>query len=421
MVLSADQKVQGPLDFAIVDEIDNILIDEARTPLIISGSTAESIDLYRKFASLAYRKFASLARRFRKDEDFEIDEEAHRLTLTDEGIRKAEAALKVDNLFTPEHQETLHYLENALKALHMFHKEQHYIVKDGRVMIVDEFTGRLMPDRRYSDGLHQALEAKEGLKVQRAPPRGKAGSDLQDTEGEVRGDRRGGRTAAQGGAACPDRDELDREVRIPVEAPEKARSVPPRPQRQVPREGGGDRRRGREARGDHGGDKHGRKGDGHQARGRGRRARRAARHRLPAPRIPPDRQPAEDDLLRIFGGDRIGPLMDRLGMKEGEAIEHNLLTSAIRRAQKRVEGRNFEIRKRLLEFDLVLAKQPRMSGPSSIATFTTCSRRSPKTSSMPTPLQTDPAMPGTSMAWRGSSRRTVRSRHLRSRGWTTPG
>jgi len=159
MVLSADQKVQGPLDFAIVDEIDNILIDEARTPLIISGSTAESIDLY--------RKFASLARRFKKDEDFEIDEEAHRLTLTDEGIRKAEAALNVDNLFTPEHQETLHYLENALKALHMFHREQHYIVKDGRVMIVDEFTGRLMPDRRYSDGLHQALEAKEGLKVQR--------------------------------------------------------------------------------------------------------------------------------------------------------------------------------------------------------------------------------------------------------------
>ncbi|GAF95186.1 unnamed protein product, partial [marine sediment metagenome] len=140
MVLTSDRKVQGSLDFAIVDEIDNILIDEARTPLIISGSAAEALD--------RYRKFAALSRRFRQDVDFEIDEESRRLTLTDSGIHKAEQALSVENLFTPEHQETLHHIETALRSLHLFHKEQHYIVKDGRVMIVDDFTGRLMPDRR---------------------------------------------------------------------------------------------------------------------------------------------------------------------------------------------------------------------------------------------------------------------------------
>ncbi|HEX32718.1 MAG TPA: preprotein translocase subunit SecA, partial [Candidatus Acetothermia bacterium] len=159
MVLSIDQKVQGPLDFAIIDEIDNILIDEARTPLIISGSTAESID--------KYRKFATVVRRFKRDVDFEIDEETKRLSLTDAGIHKGEQALSIDNLYAPENTEALHHLETALRALHLFQKERDYIVKDGRVMIVDAFTGRLMPDRRYSDGLHQALEAKEGMMVQR--------------------------------------------------------------------------------------------------------------------------------------------------------------------------------------------------------------------------------------------------------------
>jgi len=96
-----------------------------------------------------------------------MDEESRRLTLTDEGIRKAENALSIENIFGPEHTETLHHIETALRALHFYKKEQQYIVKDGRVMIVDDFTGRLMPDRRYSDGLHQAIEAKEGLKVQR--------------------------------------------------------------------------------------------------------------------------------------------------------------------------------------------------------------------------------------------------------------
>ena len=159
MVHTTDRKVQGPLDFAIVDEIYNILIDEARTPLIISGSATDALD--------KYRTFATLTKRFQRDVDFEMDEETRRLTLTDEGIHKAENALSIDNIFSPEHTETLHHIETALRALHFFKKERQYIVKDERVMIVDEFTGRLMPDRRYSDGLHQAIEAKEGLKVQR--------------------------------------------------------------------------------------------------------------------------------------------------------------------------------------------------------------------------------------------------------------
>jgi len=214
MVHSFDQKVQGPLDFAIVDEIDNILVDEARTPLIISGSATDALD--------RYRKFAALTKRFHRDEDFEMDEESRRLTLSDEGIRKVENALSIENIFAPEHTETLHHIETALRALHFFKREQQYIVKDGRVMIVDEFTGRLMPDRRYSDGLHQAIEAKEGLKVQResqtlaqitlqhyfqrykglsgmtgtdtdqqaASTRSQAGSNLPFSKGEVRSNRR---------------------------------------------------------------------------------------------------------------------------------------------------------------------------------------------------------------------------------------
>ena len=159
LVLSWDQRVQTSLDYAIVDEIDNILIDEARTPLIISGSTSQSAQLYKQFAKLAPR--------FKKDIDFEIDEKSRRVHLTEEGVRKAEKLLEVENIFAPQYVELLHHLELALRALHLYHRDVDYIVKDGRVIIVDEFTGRLMPDRRWSDGLHQAVEAKEGLEIRR--------------------------------------------------------------------------------------------------------------------------------------------------------------------------------------------------------------------------------------------------------------
>jgi preprotein translocase subunit SecA len=418
MVLSADQKVQGPLDFAIVDEIDNILIDEARTPLIISGSTEQAYDLY--------RKFAGLVRRFRRDEDFEIDEESRRLTLMDEGIHKAERSLDVENLFTPEHQETLHYIENALRALHLFQKEQHYIVKDGRVMIVDEFTGRLMPDRRYSDGLHQALEAKENLTIQREsqtlasitlqhyfqlynglcgmtgtakteedefkqiyalpvlviptnmPLRREAKPDLifravnakfEALADEIEGMHAEGRPVLIGTNSIEKSEHVSRlltarklphhvlnakyhekEAEIVAEAGQEGAIT-------VATNMAG---RGTDIK----------LGEGVAERGglhvvgcqrhESRRIDNQLLGRAGRQGDPGSSQfylSLEDDLLRIFGGERMGSLMERLGMEEGEAIEHDLLTGAIRRAQKRVEGRNFEIRKRLLEYDLVLAKQ----------------------------------------------------------------
>jgi len=131
LVLSWDQRVQTSLDYAIVDEIDNILIDEARTPLIISGSTAQSAQLYKQFAKLAPR--------FQKDKDFELDEKTRRVHLTEEGVRKAEKLLQIDNIFAPQHVELLHHLELALRALHLYKRDVDYIVKDGQVIIVDEF------------------------------------------------------------------------------------------------------------------------------------------------------------------------------------------------------------------------------------------------------------------------------------------
>ena len=418
MVLTSDRKVQGPLDFAIVDEIDNILIDEARTPLIISGSATEALD--------RYRKFAALSRRFRRDADFEIDEESRRLTLTDGGIHKAEQALSIENLFAPEHTETLHHIETALRALHLFQKEQHYIVKDGRVMIVDEFTGRLMPDRRYSDGLHQALEAKEGLQIQREsqtlaqitlqhyfqlyrglcgmtgtakteeeefkqiyglpvlviptnrPLRREALSDrifrTQKAKFEAIADEVAG-LHAQGRPVLIGTNSIEKSERLA--ALFNGRKLPHHVLNAKYHE--------QEAEivadaGQHGaitvatnmagrgtdiklGEGVADLGGLHVIGGQRHESRRIDNQLLGRSGRQGDPGSSqfylsmEDDLLRIFGGDRIAPLMDRLGMKEGEAIEHDLLTGAIRRAQKRVEGRNFEIRKRLLEYDLVLSKQ----------------------------------------------------------------
>ena len=418
MVMSPGQKVQGALEFAIVDEIDNILIDEARTPLIISGSTAEAIDLY--------RKFAALSRRFHRDADFELDEETRRITLTDQGIQKAEQALEIENIFSPEHTETLHYIENALRALHLFQKETHYIVRDDRVMIVDEFTGRLMPDRRYSDGLHQALEAKEGLKVQRESQT-LAQITLQHYFQLYSG------LCGMTGTAKTEEDEFKEiyalpVLEIPTNRPLQRRAMPDlifrtakakftaiieevaalheagRPvligttsieiselvskmlkARKLPHKVLNAKYHEMEAEivteagvrgaitvatnmagrgtdiklGDGVADLGGLHVLGCQ-RHESRRIDNQLVGRAGRQGDPGSSQfylSLEDDLLRIFGGDRIAPIMDRLGMAEGEAIEHNLLTGAIQRAQKRVEGRNFEIRKRLLEYDLVLAKQ----------------------------------------------------------------
>ena len=165
MVVDLSLCVQRPLHYAIVDEVDNILIDEARTPLIISGPATE--------AAQKYQTFAKLVPRLRQDEDYEIDEKDRVVTLTDEGISKVEKMLrkeellKAHDLYDPSNYLLTHYLESALKANVLFKKNRDYMVKDGQVIIVDEFTGRLMHGRRYSEGLHQAIEAKEGVQVQR--------------------------------------------------------------------------------------------------------------------------------------------------------------------------------------------------------------------------------------------------------------
>ncbi|MBV9440793.1 MAG: preprotein translocase subunit SecA, partial [Candidatus Eremiobacteraeota bacterium] len=157
MAWALDQMVQRHLNYAIVDEVDSILIDEARTPLIISGQGHDATELYAQFAKIVPR--------LTKDEDFTVDEKAHAVPITEKGVAKVEKMLGIQNLYDQRNLELTHQLNAALKAWNLFHKDQQYIIKDGEVIIVDEFTGRLMYGRRYSDGIHQAIEAKEALSV----------------------------------------------------------------------------------------------------------------------------------------------------------------------------------------------------------------------------------------------------------------
>lgn len=164
MVIYKEDMVQRELNFAIVDEVDSILIDEARTPLIISGAGEKSTDLYYKADKFVVR--------LKKDEDFEVDEKANTVSLTEKGVAKAEAYFNIENLaeIDPSDTEAMripHHINQALKARYLMKRDQDYVVKDGQVIIVDEFTGRLMTGRRYSDGLHQAIEAKEGVNIKR--------------------------------------------------------------------------------------------------------------------------------------------------------------------------------------------------------------------------------------------------------------
>ncbi len=157
MVLSGQDIVQNGHHFAIVDEVDSILIDEARTPLIISGVASGTTELYKKFAQIVPR--------LKEDEDFEIDEKARTVAITESGVEKVESMTGLENLYSPQNFRLIHALNQSLKAKYLFKRDVDYMIKDGGVMIVDEFTGRLMPGRRYSEGLHQAIEAKEGVKI----------------------------------------------------------------------------------------------------------------------------------------------------------------------------------------------------------------------------------------------------------------
>src|ERR671932_466928 len=156
-VRSTDQLVQRELNFAIVDEVDSILIDEARTPLIISGMPESAADVY-------YR-FAAIVPRLQEGEDYEVDEKKRQVAPTESGVEKVERALGVENLYDDVNTNLVNHLNQALRAETLFHKDDEYIVTDGQVYIVDEFTGRVLEGRRYSEGLHQAIEAKEGVKI----------------------------------------------------------------------------------------------------------------------------------------------------------------------------------------------------------------------------------------------------------------
>jgi preprotein translocase subunit SecA len=491
MQFSLDDMVQRGHHYAIVDEVDSILIDEARTPLIISGRdrSAESrAPLYEKVnrviprlkraATIVEGKLSEIEEQ--ADGDFIVDEKARTVSLTDQGVAYCERLLGVDNLSDPAHIEIAHHIHQALKAHHIFHKDVDYVVKDletvddqgravmqAQVIIVDEFTGRMMPGRRWSDGLHEAVEAKEGLKIARenqtlatitlqnyfrmydklAGMTGTAATEAEEfakiyeldvtviptnrtllrinhpdvvykTEREKFdavaneiAERHGKRQPVLVGTVSIEKSERlskllkkrgiphqvlnakyhEREAEIvaqagredavtiatnmagrgtdillggnpdflaksilskkgldPATAPAEAResawleakkATDPEHERVVALGGlhiiGTERHESRRV--------------DNQLRGRSGRQGDPGSSRFYLS--------LEDDLLRIFGSERIQRIMDRLGMEEGEPIEHKLVTRAIGTAQKRVETRNFEIRKHLLEYDDVMNKQ----------------------------------------------------------------
>src|SRR5699024_2285717 len=158
MVLYKEEMVQRPLNFAIIDEVDSILIDEARTPLIISGTAQKSAEMY--------QRANGFVRTLNKETDYTYDEKTKGVQLTEEGINKAERYFGIENLFELEHVTLTHHINQALKAHVATHRDTDYVIEDQQIVIVDQFTGRLMKGRRYSDGLHQAIEAKEGLQIQ---------------------------------------------------------------------------------------------------------------------------------------------------------------------------------------------------------------------------------------------------------------
>jgi preprotein translocase subunit SecA len=418
MKFSLEDYVQREFNYAIVDEVDSILIDEARTPLIISGPSEESTDKY-------YR-INQVIPRLRRDKDYTIDEKSRTVVLTEEGVARVEDYLKVQNLFEPKNMEILHHVNQGLKAHTLFRRDVDYLVKEGQVIIVDEFTGRVMPGRRYSDGLHQALEAKEKVKIERENQtlasitfqnyfrmyKKLAGmTGTADTEAAefnkiynldvcvvptnmpmIRIDYPDviyKTEAEKFNAVIEEIKELHKEKRpvlVGTISIEKSELL----SRYLSRTGvkhhvlnakhhekeaeiiaqagqpgmvtistnmagrGTDIKLGEgvaEVGGLHilGTERHESRRIDNQLRGRSGRQGDLGSSRFFLS--------LEDDLLRIFGAERISSIMDRIGMEENQPIEHNLISKAIENAQKRVEAHNFDMRKHLLEFDDVMNRQ----------------------------------------------------------------
>jgi preprotein translocase subunit SecA len=453
MKYSVEEFVQREFNYGIVDEVDSILVDEARTPLIISGPAEESTDKYYRINKLIYQ--------LRKEKDFMIDEKAKSAYLTEEGVARLEKLLKVENLYDPKYVDFLHHINQALKAHEFFQRDVDYIVKDGKVIIVDEFTGRLMPGRRFSDGLHQALEAKENVKIERenqtlatvtfqnyfrmykklAGMTGTADTEAVEfkktynldviviptnkalirtnypdviyrTErekfkaaaNEIEDLHKRGQPVLVGTLSIEKSERLaemlkrrgvphhilnakqhEREAEIVAQAGrlkavtistnmagrgtdillggnpkflalsmskgeedteqyakaiEEARRICEKEKEEVIRLGGL-----------HilGTERHESRRIDNQLRGRSGRQGDPGSSRFYVS--------LEDEIMRIFGSDKISPLLGKLGMTEDMPIEHPLISKAIENAQTRVEGHNFEIRKYLLEYDNVMNKQ----------------------------------------------------------------
>ncbi|MFO7941293.1 MAG: preprotein translocase subunit SecA [Bacillota bacterium] len=418
MTTSADRLVQRPLHYAIIDEVDSVLIDEARTPLIISGAPRKQAD--------NYRIFAQIARFLKKDTHYTVDEEARNVVPTDEGLGVVEKRLGIEDLFDPAHIELNHFLTQALKAKELMKRDQDYVITDDRVVIVDQFTGRLMPGRRYSDGLHQSLEAKEGLEV-REETQTLATITFQNFF------RMYDKLAGMTGTAATEADEFSeiyelKVIVIPTNRPMIREDLPDAVYKSergkfeavvddiVQRHAKGQpllvgtasierseelsdmlRARGiehevlnakyheREAEIVKGAGEVGRVTIATNMAGRGtdivlgegvvelgglhvlgterhesRRIDNQLRGRSGRQGDPGSSQfyvSMEDDLMRLFGGEALEGMLNRIGLEESERLEHSMLSSAIERAQRRVEAKNFAIRKRLLEYDDVLNEQ----------------------------------------------------------------
>ena len=418
MKFYAEQLVQRGHHYAIVDEVDSILIDEARTPLIISGASDESTDLY--------QKVDEVVRTLEKEKHYTVDEKGKTASLTDEGVQYVEEKLGVDNLYDTANITAQHHVLQSLKAHTVFRRDVDYIVKDDQVVIVDEFTGRLMAGRRFSDGLHQALEAKEhvtiaaenqtlasitfqnyfrmydklsgmtgtadteavefaqiyGLEVSTIPPnRPMIRRDMPDLIYRTRREKMQAiiqaikELHATGqpvlvGTISIETSELISQLLKREGVPHSVLNAKHHAQEaeivaQAGQVGkvtiatnmagrGTDIKLGEgvvELGGLHilGTERHESRRIDNQLRGRSGRQGDPGSSRFYLS--------LEDDLMRLFGSDRLSGLMQKLGMQEGEPIENNMVSRAIENAQKRVEGHHFEIRKTLLDYDNVMNQQ----------------------------------------------------------------
>ena len=417
MVISKDQMVQRPLNYCIVDEVDSILIDEARTPLIISGPGEKSTDLY--------YTLAHIVKTFEK-EDYTMDEKQKTIAPTESGVAKVEKMLGIKNMFDNDHLDLNHLVIQALRARFMMHRDKDYVVKDGEIVIVDEFTGRLMFGRRYSDGLHQSIEAKENVKVQ-GESKTLATITFQNYF------RMYDKLAGMTGTAKTEEDEFNKIYKldvyvIPTNKPAIRKDLPDviyktkhAKYRAVVREVKKRHETGQpilvgttsisqseiisqllkkenivhnvlnakyhekeaEIIKDAGQmnmvtiatNMAGRGTDIKLGKGvaelgglmiigterhESRRIDNQLRGRAGRQGDPGTTQfflSLEDDLMRIFGSENISKFMDKLGMDEDEPITHSMITRSIEKAQKKVESHNFEIRKYVLEYDDVMNQQ----------------------------------------------------------------